>query len=327
MVRFGYTMMTEQAGPRELVEHVAAAERAGFDFSVTSDHYSPWLAAQGHSPYAWSVLGAAAQATTTIPLMTYVTCPTVRYHPAVVAQKAATLQLLSEGRFRLGLGSGENLNEHVVGPGWPAAHVRLGMLEEAVEIIRALFAGGGVNHHGQYFDVEDARLWDLPEQPPPIGVAVSGDRSCDLAGRLADLVIAIDPERELLEAFDRAGGAGKPRVGQLAVCYDPDRDAALTRAHEQFRWSAGGWRVNAELPGPAAFDQATRYVRPEDIAESIPCGDGTDEFVDAVRPFADAGFTEIALVQVGGAHQRPFIDWAESVLLPALRGSFDPKAH
>ncbi|MFD6937578.1 LLM class F420-dependent oxidoreductase [Streptomyces goshikiensis] len=327
MVRFGYTMMTEQAGPRELVEHVAAAERAGFDFSVTSDHYSPWLAAQGHSPYAWSVLGAAAQATTTIPLMTYVTCPTVRYHPAVVAQKAATLQLLSEGRFRLGLGSGENLNEHVVGPGWPAAHVRLGMLEEAVEIIRALFAGGGVNHHGQYFDVENARLWDLPEQPPPIGVAVSGDRSCDLAGRLADLVIAIDPERELLEAFDRAGGAGKPRVGQLAVCYDPDREAAVARAHEQFRWSAGGWRVNAELPGPAAFDQATRYVRPEDVAESIPCGDGTDEFVDAVRPFADAGFTEIALVQVGGGHQRPFIDWAESVLLPALRGSFDPKPH
>ncbi|AKL64841.1 MULTISPECIES: LLM class F420-dependent oxidoreductase [Streptomyces] len=327
MVRFGYTMMTEQAGPRELVEHVAAAERAGFDFSVTSDHYSPWLAAQGHSPYAWSVLGAAAQATTTIPLMTYVTCPTVRYHPAVVAQKAATLQLLSEGRFRLGLGSGENLNEHVVGPGWPAAHVRLAMLEEAVEIIRALFAGGGVNHHGQYFDVENARLWDLPERPPPIGVAVSGDRSCDLAGRLADLVIAIDPERELLEAFDRAGGAGKPRVGQLAVCYDPDRDAAVARAHEQFRWSAGGWRVNAELPGPAAFDQATRYVRPEDIAESIPCGDGTEEFVEAVRPFADAGFTEIALVQVGGAHQRPFIDWAESVLLPALRASFDPKAH
>ncbi|MFE9844072.1 LLM class F420-dependent oxidoreductase [Streptomyces goshikiensis] len=324
MVRFGYTMMTEQAGPRELVEHVAAAERAGFDFSVTSDHYSPWLAAQGHSPYAWSVLGAAAQATTTIPLMTYVTCPTVRYHPAVVAQKAATLQLLSEGRFRLGLGSGENLNEHVVGPGWPAAHVRLAMLEEAVEIIRALFAGGDVNHHGQYFDVENARLWDLPEQPPPIGVAVSGHRSCDLAGRLADLVIAIDPERELLEAFDRAGGTGKPRVGQLAVCYDPDRDAAVARAHEQFRWSAGGWRVNAELPGPAAFDQATRYVRPRDIAESIPCGDGTDEFVEAVRPFADAGFTEIALVQVGGAHQRPFIDWAESVLLPALRGSFEP---
>ncbi|WP_327280457.1 MULTISPECIES: LLM class F420-dependent oxidoreductase [unclassified Streptomyces] len=320
MVRFGYTMMTEQAGPRELVEHVVGAERAGFDFSVTSDHYFPWLDSQGHSPYAWSVLGAAAQATTTIPLMTYVTCPTVRYHPAVVAQKAATVQLLSEGRFRLGLGSGENLNEHVVGPGWPAAHVRLDMLEEAVEIIRALFGGGSVNHHGHHFDVENARLWDLPEQPPPIGVAVSGDRSCELAGRLADLVIAIEPERELLEAFERSGGAGKPKVGQLAVCYDRDRDMAVKRAHEQFRWSAGGWRVNAELPGPAAFDEASRYVRPEDIVQSIPCGDAVDDFVDAVRAFVDAGFTEVALVQVGGDHQQPFLEWAGATLLPALRG-------
>ncbi|MGW7062142.1 LLM class F420-dependent oxidoreductase [Streptomyces sp. NPDC054904] len=320
MVRFGYTMMTEQAGPRELVEHVAAAERAGFDFSVTSDHYFPWLASQGHAPYAWSVLGAAAQATTTIPLMTYVTCPTVRYHPAVVAQKAATMQLLSDGRFRLGLGSGENLNEHVVGPGWPAAHVRLAMLEEAVGIIRDLFDGGSVNHHGQYFDVENAKLWDLPDEPPPIGIAVSGKRSCELAGRYADLAIAIDPERELLESFDRAGGVGKPRVGQLAVCHDTDRDAAVRRAHEQFRWSAGGWQVNAELPGPCAFDQATRYVRPEDIAKSIPCGDDPAVFVDAVRPFVEAGFTEIALVQVGGSHQHSFIDWAETTLLPALRG-------
>ncbi len=167
MVQIGYTMMTEQAGPRDLVDHVVAAERAGFDFSVTSDHYFPWLDEQGHAPYAWSVLGAAAQATSRIPLMTYVTCPTVRYHPAVVAQKAATVQLLSEGRFRLGLGSGENLNEHVVGAGWPAAHVRLEMLEEAVEIIRALFAGGDVSHHGTHYDVENARLWDLPEQLPP----------------------------------------------------------------------------------------------------------------------------------------------------------------
>ncbi|KOY54927.1 MULTISPECIES: LLM class F420-dependent oxidoreductase [unclassified Streptomyces] len=319
MVRFGYTMMTEQAGPRELVEHVVGAERAGFDFAVISDHYFPWLDAQGHSPYAWSVLGAAAQATTAIPLMTYVTCPTVRYHPAVVAQKAATVQLLSEGRFRLGLGSGENLNEHVVGPGWPAAHIRLEMLEEAVEIIRELFGGGSVNHHGRYFDVENARLWDLPDEPPPIGVAVSGDRSCELAGRLADLAIAIDPERELLEAFDRSGGAGKPKVGQLAVCHDVDRDTAVKRAHEQFRWSLGGWRVNAELPGPAAFEQASRYVRPEDVAESIPCGEDVNVFVDAVRPFVDAGFTEVALVQVGGAHQYPFLEWAEATLLPALR--------
>lgn len=319
MVRFGYTMMTEQAGPRELVEHVVGAEEAGFDFSVTSDHYFPWLAAQGHAPYAWSVLGAAAQATSSIPLMTYVTCPTMRYHPAVVAQKAATMQLLSGGRFRLGLGSGENLNEHVVGPGWPAAHVRLEMLEEAVEIIRALFEGGSVSRHGPYFDVENARLWDLPDEPPPLGIAVSGERSCALAGRLADLVVAIKPDRELLDAVDRAGGRGKPRVGQLPVCYDTDRDTAVKRAHEQFRWSVGGWRVNAELPAPGSFEQATECVRPEDVAESIPCGDDVDAFVEAVRPYVDAGFTDVALVQVGGQHQRPFLDWAASTLLPALR--------
>jgi G6PDH family F420-dependent oxidoreductase len=319
MVQIGYTMMTEQAGPRDLVEHVVEAERAGFDFSVTSDHYFPWLESQGHAPYAWSVLGAAAQATARIPLMTYVTCPTTRYHPAVVAQKAATLQLLSEGRFRLGLGSGENLNEHVVGGGWPSPQIRLEMLEEAVEIIRELFGGGDVHHRGTHFEVANARLWDLPDEPPPIGVAVSGKRSCSLAGRLADLVIATEPEPELIEAFDRSGGRGKPRVGQLPVCYDPDREAAVARAHEQFRWALGGWPVNAELPGPSGFEGATRYVTPEDTAGAIPCGDDVDTFMEAVRPYVEAGFTEIALVQVGGDQQLPFIAWAEKTLLPALR--------
>ncbi|MEU5576195.1 LLM class F420-dependent oxidoreductase [Streptomyces huasconensis] len=319
MVQIGYTMMTEQAGPRALVDDVVAAEQAGFDFSVTSDHYFPWLESQGHSPYAWSVLGAAAQATSRIPLMTYVTCPTVRYHPAVVAQKAATMQLLSEGRFRLGLGSGENLNEHVVGAGWPSPQTRLEMLEEAIEIIRALFSGNNVNHQGTHFDVANARLWDLPDELPPIGVAVSGKRSCALAGRLADLVIATEPKAELLESFDRHGGSGKPRVGQLPVCYDPDKDAAVARAHDQFRWSMGGWPVNSELPGPSGFAGATQFVTELDIAEQIPCGDNVDDFVEAVRPYAEAGFTEIALVQVGGDHQRPFIEWAEKNLLPALR--------
>ncbi|MGI5192442.1 LLM class F420-dependent oxidoreductase [Streptomyces sp. CA-288835] len=319
MVRIGYTMMTEQTGPRELVRDVVAAEQAGFDFSVTSDHYFPWLEEQGHAPYAWSVLGAAAQATSTIPLMTYVTCPTTRYHPAVVAQKAATTQLLAEGRFRLGLGSGENLNEHVVGGGWPAAHTRLDMLEESVEIIRALFTGENVNHHGEHFDVVNAKLYDVPDDPPPIGIAVSGERSCALAGRLADLLIATEPKSELLDSFDRHGGTGKPRVGQLPVCYDPDKDAAVTRAHEQFRWSLGGWPVNAELPGPKNFDAATANVRPEDVAQTIPCGDDVDTFVEAVRPYVTAGFTEIALVQVGGDHQLPFLEWAEKELLAALK--------
>ncbi|MGW2816840.1 LLM class F420-dependent oxidoreductase [Streptomyces sp. NPDC001415] len=319
MAQIGYTMMTEQTGPRELVTDLVAAERAGFDFSVTSDHYFPWLDSQGHAPYAWSVLGAAAQATTRIPLMTYVTCPTMRYHPVVVAQKAATMQILSEGRFRLGLGSGENLNEHVVGAGWPAPEVRLEMLDEAVDIIRALFEGDNVNHAGAHFAVGNARLWDLPDEPPPIGVAVSGERSCAIAGRDADLLIATEPKAELIESFNRHGGAGKPRVGQLPVCYDTDRDGAIARAHDQFRWFGGGWPVNSELPGPSGFEGATRFVTPEDVAEAIPCGDDVSAFVDAVRPFVDAGFTEVALVQIGGEHQLPFIDWAEKKLLPALR--------
>ncbi|MFI8825542.1 LLM class F420-dependent oxidoreductase [Streptomyces sp. NPDC053431] len=319
MMHIGYTMMTEQAGPRELVEHVVAAENAGFDFSVVSDHSFPWLEEQGHAPYAWSVLGAAAQATSRIPLTTFVTCPTFRYHPAVIAQKAATLQILSEGRFRLGLGSGENLNEHVVGAGWPSAGVRLDMLEEAVGIIRELFDGGYVTRRGRHFQVENARLWDLPDTPPPIGIAASGPRSCEIAGRHADLLIATEPEAELVDAFDRHGGAGKPRIGQLPISYDTDRDAAVARAHEQFRWSLGGWRVNAELPLPAGFAQATENVRPEDVAEAIPCGDDTDAVVKAVRAYEEAGFTDLALIQVGGGEQLPFIRWAESTLLPALR--------
>jgi G6PDH family F420-dependent oxidoreductase len=319
MAEWGYTMMCEQSAPRDLVEDVVAAERAGFDFSVISDHYFPWLDEMGHSPYAWSVLGAAAWATERIPLMTYVTCPTFRYHPAVVAQKAATVQLLSQGRFTLGLGAGENLNEHVVGGGWPGADVRHERLVEAVEIIRDLFGGGYVNRRGQHFDVESARLWDLPDTPPPIGIAVSGRQSCEIAGRLADVMIAVEPEAALGEMFDAAGGAGKPRVGQIPVSFDTDRDTAMKRAHESFRWFGGGWKVNAELPGPAAFDGASQFVRPEDVAEQVPCGADVEEYAEKITPFLEAGFTHVALVQIGGDQQAPFIEWAEHSLLPRLR--------
>jgi G6PDH family F420-dependent oxidoreductase len=320
MVQWGYTMMTEQSSPRDLVADVVLAEAVGFDFAVTSDHYFPWLEEMGHSPYAWSVLGAAAWATERIPLMTYVTCPTFRYHPAVVAQKAATVQLLSDGRFTLGLGSGENLNEHVVGQAWPAADLRQARLTEAIEIIRALFDGGYVNYRGRYFDVESAKLWDVPSTPPPIGVAVSGKQSCDIAGRLGDLMIAVEPKPELGRMFDSAGGAGKPRVGQVPVCYDTDRDSARQRAHQMFRWFGGGWKVNAELPVPAAFDAASTYVTEADVAAQIPCGDDVEEFAAKIRPFVDAGFTHVALVQVGGSQQREFIEWARDTLLPRLRG-------
>jgi G6PDH family F420-dependent oxidoreductase len=319
MVEWGYTMMCEQTGPRALVDDVIRAEQAGFDFSVISDHYFPWLDEMGHSPYAWSVLGAAAWATERIGLMTYVTCPTFRYHPAVVAQKAATVQLLSQGRFTLGLGAGENLNEHIVGGGWPGADIRHERLVESVEIIRALFDGGYVNYRGQHFQAESAKLWDLPDSPPPIGIAVSGKQSCDLAGRLADVMIAVEPEASLIEMFDAAGGSGKPRVGQVPVCFDDDRDAGMKRAHSLFRWFGGGWKVNAELPGPAGFDAASQYVTPEDVAEQIPCGRDVDEFVEKIRPFADAGFSHVALVQIGGEHQQSFTEWAKAELLPKLR--------
>jgi G6PDH family F420-dependent oxidoreductase len=319
MTSFGYTMMTEQSRPDRLVSDLVAAEAAGFDFSVCSDHYQPWLTAQGHAGYAWSILGAAAQATERIGLMTYVTCPTLRYHPAVIAQKAATLGILSNGRFRLGLGSGENLNEHVVGKDWPSVGKRAAMLAEAVEIIGGLFdAEGTYNFRGTYFDVETARLWDKPERRVPIGIAVSGEQSCRLAGRHGDLMIAVEPKPELGEMFDAAGGIGKPRVGQVPVCYDPDRDRAIARAHEQFRWFSFGWKVNADLPNPDAFEAASVTVTRDDIAEGIPCGPDVQAHVEAIKPFIEAGFTEIALVQIGGEHQEPFISWAESELLPAL---------
>ncbi len=319
MTQFGYTMMCEQSAPDALVGDLQRAEACGFDFSVISDHYQPWLEEQGHSGYAWAILGAAAQATERIPLMTYVTCPTLRYHPAVVAQKAATIQVLSGGRFRLGLGAGENLNEHVVGRRWPMAGERHELLAEALDIIRPLLDGETVNHRGKHFDVETARLWDPPPTPVPIGVAVSGPDSCRLAGERADLMVAVEPKGELGELFDAAGGAGKPRVGQVAIAYDADRDAAVQRAHEQFRWFGLGWKVNADLPGPDGFAAATQFVTPEQVGEAISCGPDVEEHVEAIRPFLDAGFDKIALVQIGGEHQDAFFTFAEEELLPALR--------
>jgi G6PDH family F420-dependent oxidoreductase len=321
MTEFGYTMMCEQSPPDALVTDIQRAEAAGFDFSQISDHFQPWLVEQGHSPYAWSVLGAAAAVTERIGLMTYVTCPTIRYHPAIVAQKAATVQILSGGRFRLGLGAGENLNEHVVGEAWPAVGTRHSMLSEAVDIIGALFdaAEGPVSYHGDHFDLETARLWDRPEQRVEIGIAVSGPESCRLAGRKADFMVAVQPEAELGEMFDAAGGAGKGRAGQIAVSYDEDRDAAVNRAHEQFRWFGLGWKVMADLPNPDAFDAAAQFVTAADVTETIPCGPDVAEHVEKIKAFVDAGFTEIGLVQIGGSHQEKFIAWAERELLPALR--------
>ncbi len=319
MVSIGYTTMGEQSGPRDLVRDAVRAEEVGYEFIAASDHFSPWVPEQGHSPYTWSVLGAIAHATDQIGLMTYVTCPTMRYHPAVVAQKAATVQLLSEGRFTLGLGAGENLNEHVTGASWPAVDVRHEMLVDAVNIIRPLLAGETVTYRGPHLQTQGAKLWDVPEVAPPIGIAVSGRASATLAGRHADVMIAVEPRAELGARFEAAGGEGKPRVGQVGVCYDRDVELAKKRALEQFRWFAGGWKVMAELPGPPHFDAASRSVTTEVLAEQIPCGPDVAQHVAAVKRFVDAGFTHVALVQIGGDAQEQFLEWSERELLPALR--------
>ncbi|WP_370618418.1 LLM class F420-dependent oxidoreductase [Mumia sp. Pv 4-285] len=324
MTRFGYTLMTEQSGPRELVRYAAEAEEVGFDFEVMSDHYSPWLTEQGHAPYAWTVLGAVAQATSRVGLMTYVTCPTQRYHPAVVAQKAATLQVLADGRFTLGLGSGENLNEHVVGEGWPALQERQAMLAEAVEIIRALHTGELVDHRGDYFQVDSARIWDLPDEAVEIGIAVAGERAIATFAPLADHLIGVEPDSSLVEQWNAVDGAPQiasdaRAIGQIPICWDPDKDAAVARAHEQFRWFGGGWSVNADLTTPAGFAGATQFVRPEDVADAIACGPDLDAIVEAASAYWKAGFTDLALVQVGDDGQERFLSEAAGPLLEKLR--------
>ena len=325
MTRFGYTLMTEQSGPKDLVRYAAAAEDAGFDLLVSSDHYFPWLSAQGHSPYAWTVLGAVAQVTRRVELMTYVTCPTMRYHPAVVAQKAATLQILADGRFTLGLGAGENLNEHIVGEGWPTVDTRQAMLGEAIRIIRELHSGELVTFRGDYFDVDSARIWDLPDGGVPIGVAAGGTKAVEELGPLADHLIATEPDGEILDAWNALDdrpriGDGARAIGQIPVSWDPDSvDAAVERAHDQFRWFGGGWAVNADLPTTAGFAAASQFVRPEDVASSIPCGPDLDAVVEAVRPFWEAGFTDVALVQVGDELQDRFLAEVAEPLLTRLR--------
>jgi G6PDH family F420-dependent oxidoreductase len=319
MTEFGYTAMGEQTPAKQLVTDLVAAEMAGFDFSVMSDHFFPWIEEQGHSPNAWAVLGAAAQATQRLPLMTFVTCPTFRYHPAVVAQQAATVGVLSSGRFTLGLGAGENLNEHVVGAGWPTARVRHERLTEAIQIIGELFTGEYVNYPGKHFQVERAKLYDLPEQPPPIGVAVSGSASLRLAAEHGDAMISVEPRGDLVRQFSNSGGAAKPKYGQLAMCYGPDEQAARKLARQLWRWALPGWYVMAELPDPRAFDAASAYVSDDDVAELVPCGPDTGRYVEAVRKYVDAGFTHVALVQIGAGGQEKFITWAATDLLPALR--------
>jgi len=318
MTSFGYTLMTEQSGPRDLVRYAQKAEQLGFDFEVSSDHYSPWLVEQGHAPNAWVTLGAVAQATERVELMTYVTCPTIRYHPAVVAQQAATLQLLSDNRFTLNLGAGESLNEHVVGGGWPSVHVRQEMLEEAITVIRELLTGELITWEGEYFRVDSARIWDPAEVQ--IGVAISGEEGIHRFAPLADHAVAVEPKAELVQEWDEAHGSKDSRkIGQIGICWAPDEETGVRIAHEQFRWFGLGWPVNAELPTPASFASATAKTPKEQVAESIMCGPDLDKLASAVQPFLDAGFTDVAIVQIGDEFQDRFLDEAAGPLLEKIR--------
>lgn len=297
-MRYGYKLMAEAFGPAELVRQARLAEEAGFDFVEISDHFHPWIEAQGHSPFAWSVLGSIAASTERIGLATGVTCPTVRYHPAIVAQAAATMALLSEGRFTLGIGAGERLNEHVVGLGFPSAHDRHRMLREALEIIALLWQGGYHSYDGEYLSLEDARVFDLPDELPAIAVAASGAASARIAAELGSGLFAVEPDAELVSAFEGAGGSG-PRYGEASIAWGPDADAALDHAWKMNSWSMTGWKVMAELPNPVNFEAASAIVHREDVAEKIPAGPAVADHVEAVVPFADAGFDHVALMNAG----------------------------
>jgi G6PDH family F420-dependent oxidoreductase len=299
MAQFGYTLYCEGNPPKDLVRQAMAAERAGFDFLVISDHYHPWLSSQEHSAFAWSVLGAVAQATERIKLATMVTCPIIRYHPAIVAQMAATVAVLSDERFTLGLGAGERLNEHVVGRGWPPADVRHEMLREAIEVIQELWKGGYVSHRGEHFVVEDARVFDLPDRPINTFVAAGGPSAARLAADVADGLCVTEPSTEIMTTFVAAGGRRETTWGQVVLAWAADDESGLADAHAQFRFAAGGWKVQSELPNPVNFDAATQTVNPADLASTIPAGPDADRHAEAIKAYLNVGYEHIAVAYPG----------------------------
>lgn len=317
MLKLGYKLMAEEHGPGDLVRNGRRAEQAGFEFAAISDHYFPWLEEQGHSPFAWSVLGALANATARIGLMTSVTCPIMRYHPAIVAQAAATIGVLSNGRFTLGLGAGERLNEHVVGAGWPGTGERHERLAEAVDIIQGLLTGELTNYRGKYFQLDHARLYDRPDTKPAVAIAAGGTQAARLAGRKGDGLVATEPRADLIEAFAGAGGSGA-RYAEVAICHAEREEDARATAHRYFRWSVTGWPVQAELPDTEGFAAASEHVTPETVAQTVSCGPSPERHLEAVDRYVQAGYDHIILLQIGPDQDR-FFDLFERELAPALR--------
>ncbi|HWB57684.1 MAG TPA: TIGR03557 family F420-dependent LLM class oxidoreductase [Gaiellaceae bacterium] len=315
-VHLGYALSSEEFRPGDLVRQARLAEEAGFEFAFVSDHFHPWIDRQGHSPFVWPVLGGIARATERISVGTGVTCPILRVHPAHVAQAAATVADMMPGRFMLGVGTGENLNEHILGQRWPSASERLEMLEEAIELIRKLWEGEIVTHRGPHFTVEDARLYTVPEELPPIVVAAGAPAAAELAGRAGDGLCSTSPSREIVEAYEQAGGDG-PRYGQLTVCWAEDEDEARRTAHELWPNAALEGPLTQELPLPAHFEEAAAMVTEDDTAERIVCGPDLDRHLEGVRMFADAGFDHVYVHQVG-PDQEGFLDVYADEVMPAL---------
>jgi len=318
MAAIGYTLSSEEFGPRELVRFARRAEEGGFDFLSISDHFHPWVDRQGQSPFVWAVIGAVAQVTERIRVGTGVTCPTTRIHPVIVAQAAATVAAMMPGRFWLGVGSGENLNEHIVGEGWPETAVRQERLEEAIEVIRKLWEGGLTSHHGHHFTVENARIYTLPDRPPPIMVATAGERATELAGRIGDGMYGLVPDPEVIKHFENAGGRDKPRIGQVHVCWAESEQAARRTALEYWPNAVTSGNLPWELPLPSHFEAATEWADEDAVAESVVCGADPDAHVAAIQEFIDAGYDHVYFHQVG-PDQEGFIDFAERELLPRLR--------
>lgn len=316
-VELGYTLSSEEHPPNDLVRNARAAEEAGFEFATISDHFHPWVEAQGQSPFVWSVIGGIAQTTERIRLGTGVTCPTIRIHPAIVAQAAATSQVMLQGRFFLGVGSGEELNEHVTGARWPGPRARLEMLEEAIEILRDLWQGGYRSHYGKHYTFEQARIFTLPDEPPPIAVAASNARAARRAGRLGDALIAVAPDEEVVQNFEQEGGGGKPRYGQLHVCYDEDEARARKTAHETWPNAAMGGALGQELATTRHYEAVAELVREEDVAETVVCGPDADRHLEQIREFEQAGFTHVFVHQIG-REQEGFLRFYAEKILPAL---------
>ena len=314
-MELGYAVSSEEHAPLDLVDHAFRAEAAGFPFALVSDHFHPWIDRQGSSPFVWSVLGGIAARTERLRIGTGVTCPTIRMHPAIVAQAAATAAAMLPGRFFLGVGTGENLNEHVLGDRWPPADMRRDMLEEAIIVMRDLWSGEPTTHRGTHYTVEGARLYTLPNEPIDVMVAAGGKKSAELAGRIGDGLVGTAPESELLDAFDEAGGAGKPRFGQLTVCWAESEEEARRTAYEVWPNAALKGPLGQELALPAHFEAATAMVTENDVAEMVVCGPDPERHAAAIDAFADAGYDHVYVHQVG-PDQEGFIRFAQRELLP-----------